>query len=393
VTIKPIKSRAEYKRQKVALERLMIDKPPKNILDEIDILSLLIEDYEKRTFVLPVADPIDAIKFRMDQLSLTVRDLEPFIGTRSRVSEIMSGKRPLSLDMIRALNTHLGIPADVLIKKQEIPSKSIDTDLPQSLKKLLVRRKILSSGETLTDLVDRAGSLDALPPPLFRRTLTDRANARTNVTALLAWTAAVMAEANKVKVTVQFDGKSLTPHKLEQLARLSRTPDWPAVLNEELGKLGIVLIIMPHLPETYLDGAALRRVDGIPVIAITLRHDRIDNCWFVILHELSHVSLHFPTTEAAFFDDLELEGENREEREADQSARDALIPREIWRRLASKSYVTIADIQEVAEKAGVHEAIVAGRVRRETGDYRRFSGLIGTGQVRVQFPEYAARNG
>jgi HTH-type transcriptional regulator/antitoxin HigA len=165
------------------------------------------------------------------------------------------------------------------------------------------------------------------------------------------------------------------------------------VLNEELGKLGIVLIIMPHLPETYLDGAALRRVDGIPVIAITLRHDRIDNCWFVILHELSHVSLHFPTTEAAFFDDLELEGENREEREADQSARDALIPREIWRRLASKSYVTIADIQEVAEKAGVHEAIVAGRVRRETGDYRRFSGLIGTGQVRVQFPEYAARNG
>jgi HTH-type transcriptional regulator / antitoxin HigA len=393
VTIKPIKTQAEYRRQKAALERLMASKPSKTILDDIKILSLLIEDYEKRTFVLPTADPIDAIKFRMDQLSLTVKDLEPLIGSRSRVSEILSGKRPLSLDMVRALNAHLGIPAEALIKKREITTKSTDTELPESLKKSLVRRRILANGETLTDLIDRAGSLDALPPPLFRRTLTDRANARTNVTALLAWTAAVLAEANNVKVSNKFDKNRITPQKLAQLARLSRRPDWPTCVKRELEDLGIVLIIMPHLPETYLDGAALRRADGVPIVAITLRHDRIDNFWFVLLHELSHIAIHFQEGETAFYDDLELEAGNKKEKEADQSAQDALIPRESWKTLAYRSYITIADIQEVAEKAGVHEAIVAGRVRRETGDYRRFSGLVGTGRVRSEFPEYTARNG
>ena len=150
---------------------------------------------------------------------------------------------------------------------------------------------------------------------------------------------------------------------------------------------------MPHLPETYLDGAALRRVDGIPVIAVTLRYDRIDNFWFVLLHELSHLASHFDGREIAFFDDLELEGVNKEEQEADQSAQDALIPQEMWTALAARAYISGADIQELAARIGVHEAVIAGRVRRETGDYRRFSGLVGTGHVRIEFPEYAARSG
>jgi HTH-type transcriptional regulator / antitoxin HigA len=393
LTVKPIRTRAEYKRQKAALERLMVVKPSKQTLDEIDVLSLLIEDYERREFMLPEIDPIDAIKFRMDQLSLTLRDLEPYIGSRSRVSEIMSGKRPLSLDMVRALNTHLGIPAGILIKKRETTKLVSEADLSDSLKSLLVRRKILETGETLADLIDRAGSSDALPSPLFRRTLTDRANARTNPVALLAWTAAVMAEANKIKIAVEFDSRSLTPQKLAEIARISRAPDWAKQVRRALEKLGIILIVMPHLPETYLDGAALRRADGVPVIAVTLRHDRIDNFWFVLLHELSHLALHFDNTEIAFFDDLELEGANKEEKEADQSAQDALIPQPMWDLLASRPYVSGADIYEIATKVGVHDAVIAGRVRRETADYRRFSGLVGTGHVRIEFPEYAARNG
>jgi HTH-type transcriptional regulator/antitoxin HigA len=393
LTVKPIKTRAEYKRQKAALEHLMLVRPSKQIIDEIEVLSLLIEDYEKRTFILPETDPIDAIKFRMDQLHLTAKDLEPYIGSRSRVSEIMSGKRPLSLDMVRALNAHLGIPADVLIKKREANKSLSEADLPDSLKSLLIRRKLLGVGETLADLIDRAGSSDALPAPLFRRTLTDRANARTNPVSLLAWTAAVMAESKKITLSAEFDSRHLTPQKLAEIARLSRAKDWAKQVRIALEKMGIILIVMPHLPETYLDGAALRRADGVPVIAVTVRHDRIDNFWFVLLHELSHLALHFGNREIAFFDDLELEGANKEEREADQSAQDALIPHEIWDMLALRPYISAADIEAVAAKAGVHEAVVAGRVRRETGDYRRFSGLVGTGHARIEFPEYAARDG
>jgi len=102
-----------------ALDRLMeIDPEPGTPeADELQLLALVIEDYERERFPIGLADAVDAIRFRMDQQGLTRRDLEPFIGSRARVSEVLSGKRALSMRMIRALHAGLDIPLEVLVQE------------------------------------------------------------------------------------------------------------------------------------------------------------------------------------------------------------------------------------------------------------------------------------
>ncbi len=88
--------------------------------DELEILVTLVAEYEARHHPILPPDPIDAIRFRMDQLGLTRKDLEPMVGSRARVSEVLAGKRPLTLAMIRRLRKGLGVPADVLIGVEDL---------------------------------------------------------------------------------------------------------------------------------------------------------------------------------------------------------------------------------------------------------------------------------
>ena len=117
--IKPIRTEADYQAALAAAETFF-DVPiePAPDSDEgatFDALVTLIEAYERKHYPIDPPDPIDAIKFRMDQQSLTVKDLVPMIGQPNRVYEVLSRRRPLSLSMIRKLHQGLGIPADVLI--------------------------------------------------------------------------------------------------------------------------------------------------------------------------------------------------------------------------------------------------------------------------------------
>ena len=114
--IKPIKTKKDYQQ---ALERLdVIFDAKKNSPegDELEVLGILIDNYENSHFPIGFPDPVEAIKFRMDQLGYTQNDLAKVIGLKSRASEILSGKRKLSLEMIRQLNSHLKIPTEVLIQ-------------------------------------------------------------------------------------------------------------------------------------------------------------------------------------------------------------------------------------------------------------------------------------
>ncbi len=86
--------------------------------DRLDVLATLVEAYEERRFPIEAPDPIEAIQFRMEQMGLTRKDLEPILGSRARVSEILNRKRPLTLPMIRRLAADLKIPADVLIQER-----------------------------------------------------------------------------------------------------------------------------------------------------------------------------------------------------------------------------------------------------------------------------------
>ena len=116
VDLKPIRSEADYEQALAEVERLWGSKSGTPNGDRLDVLATLIEAYEEKHYPIDVPDPIEAIKFRMEQQGLTRKDLEPLIGTRTRISEVLNGKRALSIAMIRKLVEKLGIPAEVLIK-------------------------------------------------------------------------------------------------------------------------------------------------------------------------------------------------------------------------------------------------------------------------------------
>jgi HTH-type transcriptional regulator/antitoxin HigA len=112
----PIRSKADYARAMAEVERLWGAKSGTPAGDRLDVLATLIDAYEAEHYPMDPSDPIEAIKFRMEQRGLTRKDLEPLIGTRTRVAEVLNRKRNLSIDMIRRLHEQLGIPAEVLIR-------------------------------------------------------------------------------------------------------------------------------------------------------------------------------------------------------------------------------------------------------------------------------------
>ena len=117
--IKPIKTETDHLSALARIEELMDAAPGSAEEDELDALATLAEAYEEKHFPVPDAHPLDVIKFVMEQKNMTDRDLVPFIGSPGRVSEIMSGRRPLTIDMIRKLHSGLKIPADLLIKEYD----------------------------------------------------------------------------------------------------------------------------------------------------------------------------------------------------------------------------------------------------------------------------------
>ena len=115
---KVIKTESEYEAALARIEKLMDAKPNTAPGDELELLCLLVHDYEEKAFPIDKPDPITAIRFRMEQQGLEPKDLVPFLGSRSRVSEVLSGRRNLTLKMIRALVSGLRIPSGVLLGAQ-----------------------------------------------------------------------------------------------------------------------------------------------------------------------------------------------------------------------------------------------------------------------------------
>ena len=113
--LKPIRTKAGYEKALSEVEKLWGAKGGTRDGDRLDILATLIDTYEAEHYPMDPPDPIEAIKFRMEQQGLSRKDLEPFIGTRTRVAEVLNRKRSLSISMIRRLHKHLGISANVLI--------------------------------------------------------------------------------------------------------------------------------------------------------------------------------------------------------------------------------------------------------------------------------------
>ena len=117
--IKPIKTKADYRAALKEVEALMAAEADTPGGERLDVLVTLVEAYERKHYRLDLPDPVEAIKFRMEQKGMTPKDLVPMIGRINRVYEVLSRKRPLTLAMIRRLHSRLGIPAESLIRQSD----------------------------------------------------------------------------------------------------------------------------------------------------------------------------------------------------------------------------------------------------------------------------------
>ena len=394
--MKVIKSETDYQAALAGLGRL-IDLDPDvggEDADTLELLALLIEDYEAKQFPIGLPDPIDAIRFCMEQRGLTQKDLVPFIGSRGKVSEVLSRKRPLTLAMIRALHKGLGVPAGILVGE---PGASLaeDADIDWQrfpLKDMIERGWIEASmpdardraEELITAFLEPVGGLRH-SPVLYRKSYPIRAARKMNPYALEAWRARVLRRALDEHPS-DHKPSLIDLEFMRDVARLSRAGKGPLLARDFLNGYGIILIVEPHLPKTYLDGAAFLTLSGNPVIAMTLRYDRIDNFWFVLMHELAHVSKHLSKESPLFFDDLDPVAEVEPiEREADDLATEALIPHDKWRASDAFHLRTAHAAEALAEDLRIHPAIVAGKIRHETRNYRKLNRMVGHGQVRRLF--------
>ncbi len=400
-TIRAIRTEADYKTALARIDALMDAEFGTPDGDELDVLADLVELYESRHVPIGYPDPIEAIRFRMEQGGLSPRDLIPFMGSRAKVSEILSGKRPLTMQMARALHANLGIPADVLLQQPgvELPSALEGIDWQRFPLAAMAKRGWIATRpnlrshaeEIMRDLIRRAGGEHVLPTALYRKNDQARANAKMDPYALMAWCWEVLARANAMPLPTAYKPGTVDLEFLQKVARLSWSEAGPRLAQEFLAKHGMPLICVEHLPRTHLDGAVLQRADGTPVIGLTLRYDRLDNFWFCVLHELAHIGRHMDGThDEAFIDDLSLrdvEGVRRDpkEGEADEWAEKALIPDAEWQTSRVKDHPSPLAVVELAQRLGIHPAIIAGRVRHETRNFRLLSHFVGRGEVRRHF--------
>ena len=398
-----IKSDDDYEAALADAERLVADDPAPGTAegDQLELLTVLIEDYEKRQYQFDTPDPISAIEFRMEEQGLRQIDLVPMLGSRSRVSEVLSRKRPLTVAMIRALSVGLGIPADILVGGKTDTAATVGQVVEglewsrfpvNEMQKrgwfdFARTSESRSSEELVQALFAQITSAPAFA--LYRRKFRGEGLSDESRYSVLAWTARILIRAKReARTNVTFKPNAINPEVLRQVVCLSSLETGPRLAVEFLAKRGITVIVEPRLPKTMLDGVALLTEQGHAVIGLTLRYDRLDAFWFTLVHEIIHVWRHLSSPDEAFIDRIErTESEDEREKEANRLTRETLIPRGIWRRSKAFLSPTRQAIEDLANQLGISPSIVVGRLHFETGNYRTFNEFVGNGSVRKLFPE------
>lgn len=202
--------------------------------------------------------------------------------------------------------------------------------------------------------------------------------------ATTAWIAHITSAAQEQVNNVVFQASRIDDEFVRHLVRLSPLEDGPRRALDAVREIGIRVVTESGLPGMSVDGASLHTKDTGPVLAMTLRHDRLDNFWFTLLHEIGHIALHLnqPSNDV-FVDSEEEENEESElEAEANAFAKDSLIPRDVWLRSDAHRRGDEGSVINLAKQLKIHAAIVAGRIRFEREEFRIFNDVIGFGEVR-----------
>lgn len=394
---KVIRSEEQHQEYLSEIQRLLAHEPQPGSeeAERLELLSVLVEAFENQKYPIEAPDPISAILFRMQEQGLKQADLVPYFGTRSRVSEVLGRKRPLTVNMIRALSSGLGISTETLVGVGETEVTQTEKDEVDwgrfPIKEMVARgwlqklsnKAIKSTEELVQGFISNVGV--EFGSSAFRRTLGGDAYSPATKYALYAWLARVIQKAREKKSTLgSFDRNRLSTTFMRELAQLSWFERGPVLAVEYLEKHGIAVVIEPHLKGTLLDGAAMQDEDGTPIVGLTLRFDRLDNFWFTLLHEVAHIWKHVDREET-FLDNLDSSSEDRREVEANRIAKEALIPRVAWKR--SDAYLNPSNltIDMLSRELKIHPAIIAGRLRKERENYTIFNDLVGHGQVSKYF--------
>ena len=393
--VKVIKNEQDYKEALALVEELIGRDPNPDSAEgeQLSLLSALIKDYEAKIFPESLPDPIEAIKFRMEQAGLKPVDLIPYIGSRSRVSEILSGKRQLTVEMIRTLSEGLGIPAKVLIQKSSTDENYKYQDWDNRLVAEMEKRGYFgnaSAKKNKSELLKTFFStIEAqLQLAVMHRKSHYRLSPLTDKDALDAWAVYVFKKAQKIKISKKFICGTINLSFMQELAKMSVKEDGPLIAQEHLKKNGIILIIEDHFPKTYLDGATILIDKNNPVIGLTLRHDRLDNFWFTLMHELAHIALHFDADFDLFFDEIENVSDaymNDKEQEADALAGESLLPEAKWEVSPARLIPSSMAANSLANELGVHVAIIAGQIRHKGNKYVYLSKIVNEAKVRKYF--------
>ena len=370
------------------LDELMdLEDHTQDDIEEIELLGLLISTYEETNFPIDLPTPIEAIKFRMDQLGLDDSDLVRYIGQRSKVSEILNGKRALSKQMIKSLHEGLGIPLNVLmetnqISGEEFKSAVLDKLVDELPLALMFKRNYFETPFTnlrdfkksalfyIKEFLRSVSCSDNLANQvLLKSTSNNNSNKPINKSALLAWAVKLIQKTNETSLIGEFNADLITLEWMQSLVKLSLEESPFETIRKELSAKGIHVIYLPHLERTYLDGAALKNDKDEPVIGITLRFSNVDSFWFTLMHELSHVKLHL-SQDNFFLENIEKLHTNKVEDEANELAAKALID------IDDGLLINIHDgkqVKKISEDLNIHPDIVAGRIRYISKDFRRFN--------------------
>lgn len=209
-----------------------------------------------------------------------------------------------------------------------------------------------------------------------------RAGGKVNNYAILAWKARILQKARKISLANTGE-RPIDPIFINNLVRLSCDHDGPVKAVNLLRENGIAVVFEERMVGSHLDGAAMLLDGRVPVIGMTLRHDRLDNFWFVLLHELAHVVCHRDKgLRDGFFDDEGAASTEAVEKEADAFAGSALIPDEVWNNSFVRFTRSRDQVIDFATRNRIGASVVAGRIRNERKEYSLFTDLVGQGTVR-----------
>jgi len=396
IKIRVIKTEEDYQEALKLVEDLMSRDPDPGSEEgeQLGILTALIQDYESKAFPSQLPNPIEAIKFRMEQAGLSTADLIPYLGSKSRVSEILSGKRQLTIDMIRALEAGLGIPAKVLIRSFSIEDDNEYQNWADHLVEEMKHRdyfgdapfRKLTKLELLKNFFLPVGS-PAQVVGMLRKSHY-RSSPFSNKHALAAWAVYVFKKAQKIKITKKYHPGTVDLKFMQTLAKLSIKADGPLLAQEFLKEHGIILVIEPPFKKTYLDGATILIDKNKPVIGLTLRYDRLDNFWFTLMHELAHLAQHYDSGVSLFYDEIEgikILNLDENELQADALAEEALLPKAKWEISPARLIPSYMAADSLANELGVHIAIIAGQIRHKGNKYIYLNKIVNNAKVRKYF--------